>query len=63
MTDNVGNTAKQIVREYLINKGHIDEDVYIKARSSKLILGKGSIPTEDDIETQVQCRMDFYQVF
>ncbi|MDR2978787.1 MAG: phosphoribosylformylglycinamidine synthase, partial [Rickettsiales bacterium] len=50
MTDNVGNTARQIVREYLISKGHIDEDVYIKARSSKLILGKGSIPTEDDIE-------------
>lgn len=50
MTDNVGNTAKQIVREYLISKGHIDENVYIKARSSKLILGKGSIPTEDDIE-------------
>jgi len=50
MTDNIGNTAKQIVREYLISKGHIDEDVYIKARSSKLILGKGSIPTEDDIE-------------
>ncbi|MCA4774340.1 phosphoribosylformylglycinamidine synthase subunit PurL, partial [Wolbachia endosymbiont of Mansonella perstans] len=50
MTDNVGNTAKQIVREYLISKGYIDEDVYIKARSSKLILGKGSIPTEDDIE-------------
>ncbi|NUX01421.1 phosphoribosylformylglycinamidine synthase [Wolbachia endosymbiont of Madathamugadia hiepei] len=52
MTDNVGNTAKQIVREYLISKGHIDEDVYIKARSSKLILGKGSIPTKDDIKQE-----------
>ncbi|MGL9762019.1 MAG: phosphoribosylformylglycinamidine synthase subunit PurL [Wolbachia sp.] len=75
MTDNVGNTAKQIVREYLISKGYIDQPVIpvldtgiqkektqipasrdgmtpieIKARSSKLILGKGSIPTEDDIE-------------
>ncbi|MDR2609058.1 MAG: phosphoribosylformylglycinamidine synthase [Rickettsiales bacterium] len=85
MTDNVGNTAKQIVREYLISKGYIDPSVMqispsvipardagiyrsqcqdtgitderagvtsieIKARSSKLILGKGSIPTEDDIE-------------
>ncbi|MDG7052782.1 MAG: phosphoribosylformylglycinamidine synthase [Wolbachia endosymbiont of Alcedoecus sp.] len=50
MTDNTGNTAKQIAREYLISKGYIDEDIYIKARSSKLILGKGSIPTEDDIE-------------
>ncbi|MDG7057250.1 MAG: phosphoribosylformylglycinamidine synthase [Wolbachia endosymbiont of Penenirmus auritus] len=50
MTDNVGNTAKQIVREYLISKGHIDEDVYIKARSSKLILGTGNLPTENDIE-------------
>ncbi|NSM56747.1 phosphoribosylformylglycinamidine synthase [Wolbachia endosymbiont of Atemnus politus] len=49
MTDNIGNTAKQIVREYLISKGHIDKNVYIKARSSKLILGKGSMPTEDDI--------------
>ncbi|MDM8334920.1 phosphoribosylformylglycinamidine synthase subunit PurL [Wolbachia pipientis] len=52
MTDNVGNTAKQIVREYLISKGHIDENVYIKARSSKLILGKGSTPTEDDIKRE-----------
>ncbi|MDR2548149.1 MAG: phosphoribosylformylglycinamidine synthase [Rickettsiales bacterium] len=85
MTDNVGNTAKQIVREYLISKGYIDPSVMqispsvipardagiyrsqcldtgmtderagmtpieINARSSKLILGKGSIPTEDDIE-------------
>ncbi|MFP3021369.1 MAG: AIR synthase-related protein [Wolbachia sp.] len=49
MTDNVGNTAKQIVREYLISKGHIDEDVYIKARSSKLILGQA---TEDDIKQE-----------
>ncbi|QMV46103.1 phosphoribosylformylglycinamidine synthase [Wolbachia pipientis] len=52
MNDNVGNTAKQIVREYLISKGHIDENVYIKARSSKLILGKGSMPTEDDIKQE-----------
>ncbi|MGL9717764.1 MAG: phosphoribosylformylglycinamidine synthase subunit PurL [Wolbachia sp.] len=85
MTDNVGNTAKQIVREYLISKGYIDPSVMqispsvipardagiyrsqcrgtgmtderagmtpieIKARSSKLILGKGNLPTEDDIE-------------
>ncbi|WP_265024038.1 phosphoribosylformylglycinamidine synthase subunit PurL [Wolbachia endosymbiont (group A) of Epagoge grotiana] len=52
MTDNVGNTAKQIVREYLISKGHIDEGVHIKARSSKLILGKGSMPTEDYIKQE-----------
>ncbi|QOD38294.1 phosphoribosylformylglycinamidine synthase subunit PurL [Candidatus Wolbachia massiliensis] len=52
MTDNVGNTAKQIVREYLISKGHIDEDDYIKARSSKLILGKGNMPTEDYIKQE-----------
>ncbi len=85
MTDNIGNTAKQIVREYLISKGYIDPSVMqispsvipaldagiygsqcrgtgmtderagmtpieIKARSSKLILGKGNLPTEDDIE-------------
>ncbi|WP_353283453.1 phosphoribosylformylglycinamidine synthase subunit PurL [Wolbachia endosymbiont (group A) of Pogonocherus hispidulus] len=49
ITDNVGNTAKQIVREYLISKGHINEDVYIKARSSKLILGQA---TEDDIKQE-----------
>ncbi|MDR2608992.1 MAG: phosphoribosylformylglycinamidine synthase, partial [Rickettsiales bacterium] len=52
MTDTVGNTARQIIREYLISKGHIDEDVYVKARSSKLILGKGSIPIEDDIKQE-----------
>ncbi|MCM1002233.1 phosphoribosylformylglycinamidine synthase subunit PurL [Wolbachia pipientis] len=85
MTDNIGNTAKQIVKEYLISKGYIDPSVMqisssvipaldagiyrsqcrgtgmtderagmtpieIKARSSKLILGKGNLPTEDDIE-------------
>ncbi len=49
MTDNVGNTAKQIVREYLINKNYIDENVCIKARSSKLILGQA---TEDDIKQE-----------
>ncbi|WP_353289035.1 AIR synthase-related protein [Wolbachia endosymbiont (group A) of Pogonocherus hispidulus] len=52
MTDNVGNTAKQIVREYLINKNYIDENVCIKARSSKLILGQGNLPTEDDIKQE-----------
>ncbi|MFP3032818.1 MAG: phosphoribosylformylglycinamidine synthase, partial [Wolbachia sp.] len=84
MTDNVGNTAKQIVREYLISKGYIDQPVIpapsfviqvadtgiqkektqipasragmtpieIKARSSKLILGKGSMPTEDYIKQE-----------
>ncbi|WP_341814747.1 phosphoribosylformylglycinamidine synthase subunit PurL [Wolbachia endosymbiont (group A) of Chalcis sispes] len=52
MTDNVGNTVKQIVREYLINKNYIDENVYIKARSSKLILSQGSLPTEDDIKQE-----------
>ncbi|WP_010401689.1 phosphoribosylformylglycinamidine synthase subunit PurL [Wolbachia endosymbiont of Nasonia vitripennis] len=52
MTDNVGNTAKQIVREYLISKGHIDESVSIKARSSKLILSQGGFPTEDDIKQE-----------
>ncbi|MGL9733029.1 MAG: phosphoribosylformylglycinamidine synthase subunit PurL [Wolbachia sp.] len=75
MTDNVGNTAKQIVKEYLISKGYIEQPVIsvldikiqkertqipasrsgmtpieIKARSSKLILGKGNIPTKYDIE-------------
>ncbi|WP_341811330.1 phosphoribosylformylglycinamidine synthase subunit PurL [Wolbachia endosymbiont (group A) of Oxytorus armatus] len=49
MTDNVGNTVKQIVREYLINKNYIDENVYIKARSSKLILSQA---TEDDIKQE-----------
>ncbi|WP_265026941.1 AIR synthase-related protein [Wolbachia endosymbiont (group A) of Bombylius major] len=49
MTDNVGNTAKQIVREYLINKDYIDENVYIKTRSSKLILSQA---TEDDIKQE-----------
>ncbi|MGL5028964.1 MAG: AIR synthase-related protein, partial [Wolbachia pipientis] len=52
MTDNVGNTAKQIVREYLINKDYIDENVYIKTRSSKLILSQGNLPTEDDIKQE-----------
>ncbi|WP_419198951.1 phosphoribosylformylglycinamidine synthase subunit PurL [Wolbachia endosymbiont of Rhagoletis cingulata] len=75
MTDNVGNTVKQIVREYLISKGYIDQPVIpvldtgiqkektqipasragmtpieIKARSSKLILSQGDLPTEDDIK-------------
>ncbi|MDN5248347.1 MAG: AIR synthase-related protein [Wolbachia endosymbiont of Tyrophagus putrescentiae] len=50
ITDNVGNTAKQVVREYLISKGYIDEDIYIRGRSAKLILGKGMIPTEYDIK-------------
>ncbi|OAB82344.1 phosphoribosylformylglycinamidine synthase [Wolbachia endosymbiont of Laodelphax striatellus] len=52
MTDNVGNTVKQIVREYLMSKGHIDESVSIKARSSKLILSQGGFPTEDDIKQE-----------
>ncbi|KDB19930.1 phosphoribosylformylglycinamidine synthase II domain-containing protein [Wolbachia endosymbiont of Glossina morsitans morsitans] len=52
MTDNVGNTAKQIVREYLINKDYIDENVYIKTRSSKLILSQGNLPTEHDIKQE-----------
>ncbi len=87
MTDNVGITAKQIVREYLINKGYIDPSVMqispsviparnagisrsqclgtgmtderagmtpieIKARSSKLILSQGNLPTEDDIKQE-----------
>lgn len=43
MTDNIGNTAKQIVRDYLISRGYIDEHVCIKGKSAKLILGKGSI--------------------
>lgn len=50
MTDNVGNTAKQIVREYLISKGYIDENVFINGRSSKLILSRGDIPVEYDIK-------------
>ncbi|QIT35926.1 AIR synthase-related protein [Wolbachia endosymbiont of Brugia pahangi] len=75
MTDNIGNTARQIVREYLISKGYVDPSVIlvsstgiqkgraqipasnagmisieIKARSSKLILGQGNLPTEDNIE-------------
>ncbi len=84
MTDNVGNTVKQIVREYLISKGYIDQPVIpapsfvipvldtgiqkektqipasragmtpieIKARSSKLILSQGDLPTEDDIKQE-----------
>ncbi|QKX02385.1 phosphoribosylformylglycinamidine synthase subunit PurL [Wolbachia endosymbiont of Dirofilaria (Dirofilaria) immitis] len=52
MTDNVGNTAEQIVREYLLSKGHIYKDIYIKARSSKLILGKGNAPAEDSIKQE-----------
>ncbi|WP_353275683.1 AIR synthase-related protein [Wolbachia endosymbiont (group A) of Pipizella viduata] len=84
MTDNVGNTAKQIITEYLISKGYIDQPVIpglpsviqvadtgiqkektqipasragmtpieIKARSSKLILSQGNLPTEDDIKQE-----------
>ncbi|WCR58031.1 phosphoribosylformylglycinamidine synthase subunit PurL [Wolbachia endosymbiont of Ctenocephalides felis wCfeJ] len=52
MTDNTGNTAKQIVREYLISRGYIDENIYIKAKNSKLILGKGNMPAEDDIKQE-----------
>ncbi|MBC6685830.1 phosphoribosylformylglycinamidine synthase [Wolbachia pipientis] len=87
MTDNVGNTAKQIITEYLISKGYIDPSVMqispsvipardagiyrsqcrgtgmtderagmtpieIKARSSKLILSQGNLPTEDDIKQE-----------
>jgi phosphoribosylformylglycinamidine synthase II len=60
MTDNAGSTAKQIVREYLIS---IDPSVIpvrdgemasieISAKSSKMILGKGNIPTKDYIKEQ-----------
>ncbi|NEV49425.1 phosphoribosylformylglycinamidine synthase [Wolbachia pipientis] len=84
MNDNVGNTAKQIITEYLISKGYIDQPVIpalpsviqvantgiqkektqipasragmtpieIKARSSKLILSQGNLPTEDDIKQE-----------
>ncbi|WCR53572.1 MAG: Phosphoribosylformylglycinamidine synthase subunit PurL [Wolbachia endosymbiont of Ctenocephalides orientis wCori] len=52
MTDNAGNTAKQMVREYLISRGYISDDVYINAKSSKLILGRGNIPTEEYIKDQ-----------
>ncbi|MDR2046162.1 MAG: phosphoribosylformylglycinamidine synthase [Rickettsiales bacterium] len=87
ITDNVGNTAKQIITEYLISKGYIDPSVMqispsvipardagiyrsqcqgtgmtderagmtsieIKARSSKLILSQGNLPTEDDIKQE-----------
>ncbi|MGL9779322.1 MAG: AIR synthase-related protein [Wolbachia sp.] len=87
MNDNVGNTAKQIITEYLISKGYIDPSVMqispsvipardagiyrsqcqgtgmtderagmtpieIKARSSKLILSQGNLPTEDDIKQE-----------
>ncbi|OEY86727.1 phosphoribosylformylglycinamidine synthase [Wolbachia pipientis] len=45
MTDNIGNTAGQIVKEYLLSKNYIDKNVPIYGRSSKLILG---IP--DDIK-------------
>ncbi|QKX02861.1 phosphoribosylformylglycinamidine synthase [Wolbachia endosymbiont of Litomosoides sigmodontis] len=30
MTDNVGNTSKQIVREYLIGKGYVDSSVFLE---------------------------------
>ncbi|WP_341808676.1 phosphoribosylformylglycinamidine synthase subunit PurL [Wolbachia endosymbiont (group E) of Neria commutata] len=60
MTDNVANTAKQIVREYLIS---IDPSVIpacdgkmasieISTKSSKLILDKGDIPTKAYIKEQ-----------
>ncbi|MCV3769235.1 MAG: AIR synthase-related protein [Wolbachia pipientis] len=52
VTDNIGNTAKQIVKEYLIAKGYVYEDIDINARSSKLILGKGNVPTEDSIKRE-----------
>lgn len=52
MTDNVGNTAKQIVREYLASKDPIYEDIYVKAKSSKLILGKGNAPEKSSIKQE-----------
>lgn len=52
MTDNAGNTAKQMVREYLISKGYTNEDIHVKAKSSKLTLGRSSIPTEEYIKDQ-----------
>ncbi|WP_353287920.1 phosphoribosylformylglycinamidine synthase subunit PurL [Wolbachia endosymbiont (group B) of Gerris lacustris] len=63
MTDNVGNTAKQIVREYLMSKGHIDESVSIKARSSKLLLSQGSFPTEDDIKQEFNPITEYCTLF
>lgn len=63
MTDNVGNTAKQIVREYLMSKRHIDESVSIKARSSKLILSQGGFPTEDDIKQEFNPITEYCTLF
>lgn len=50
MTDNLGNTTRQIVKEYLISKGYIDKNIYVSGKSSRLILGKEDIPTEYDIK-------------
>ena len=50
MTDNLGNTTKQIVRDYLISHSYINENVNIKVKSTKLLLGDGKIPSEYDIK-------------
>ncbi|WP_333023561.1 phosphoribosylformylglycinamidine synthase subunit PurL [Wolbachia endosymbiont of Pentidionis agamae] len=50
MTDNIGNTVRQIIKEYLISRGY--DDIHVNAKSSKLILGKGDVPTEEDIRQQ-----------
>ncbi len=46
MTDNVGNTAEQIVKEYLLSKNYIDENIHIHGKSAKLTLGSGNIPSD-----------------
>lgn len=47
VTDNLGNTAKQIICEHINTK-----DKTLNVKSAKLILGKGSLPNVDEIKKQ-----------
>ncbi|NUY39524.1 phosphoribosylformylglycinamidine synthase [Wolbachia endosymbiont of Litomosoides brasiliensis] len=55
MTDNVGNTSEQIVREYLISKGYVDLSV-IPVLDTEIQKGKEQIPVSSAEMTPVEIK-------
>ncbi|UWI83183.1 AIR synthase-related protein [Wolbachia endosymbiont of Howardula sp.] len=47
ITDNIGNTTKQIIQEYLLNQGYVNVNKCISVRSAKLILVQEEISSQD----------------